>query len=228
MASTVCCWEMVSGEQWCSCFNTEIKTSLWQAKNYPAHPGELPSKLCILRFKYWSSKKLSMSGAPNSLLKLEMKAALRSDGRGSEHCCASQCLQANQAQTFAISALQRPISIFCHSRLELLGPGLFTTSVPPAHPLLHTHARDRRALSLEKLPAALQSTAPLRQQKQQHLSEQLQFLSCLNSQVQKCNVTTRLGLQVLRADLNHFILQLIQGEEGGSSFIREASRISFL
>lgn len=97
-----------------------------------------------------------MSGAPNSFLELEMKAALRSDGRGSEHCCASQCLQANQAQTFAISALQRPDSIFCHSRLGLEGPVLFTTSVPPAHPPLHTHTRDRRALSLKKPPAAPQ------------------------------------------------------------------------
>lgn len=55
-ASTFCCGELVSGEQWCFYFNLEIETSLCQAKNDPTCPGEIPSKLCILRFTYWSSK----------------------------------------------------------------------------------------------------------------------------------------------------------------------------
>jgi len=51
-ANIVCRWEVVSGEQRCSYFNAKIKTSLCQARNYPARPGEIPSKLCILTLNF--------------------------------------------------------------------------------------------------------------------------------------------------------------------------------
>lgn len=112
-ASTVCCWEMVSGEQWCSCFNAETETSLYQAENHPLCPGEIPSKFCILRFTYRSSKLTKYVGSSELLAGVKeewlfwMCCRMRL-----QQSCASKCLGTHQAQLFAISAIQRPDSTF--------------------------------------------------------------------------------------------------------------------
>lgn len=111
-ASTFCCGELVSGEQWCFYFNLEVETSLCQAKNYPACRGEIPSKLCILRFTYWSSKLTKCVGSSELQLGVKDEWLLWMKPVGLQHSCASKCLGINQEQLFDISALQRPDCTF--------------------------------------------------------------------------------------------------------------------
>lgn len=161
-----------------------------------------------------------MSGAPNSFLELEMKAALRSDGRGSEHCCASQCLQANRAQTFSISALQRPDSIFWHSRL---GPRLVHHLSPPSpSSLTHTYTRQEGAQPQEAACSSPTcSPADVTEAAAPFWAVPIPILPELPSIKMQCHRKAR-PASIKGRSHNHFILQFIHGEEG--SFTKDASK----